>query len=361
MGKGLDIEGLKQAVKFNCDISDAQYWGNYSICGLLLSLRGLFRHEKAVPPWEAISHAAVSSWIAEREARWQEISDDEFVRLSVGGREYGPFEIEGINSRLEEDRIIYGAGLGIYGKPSFFLAGLVSKSTVEGHEVSISGKEFVRDLAAYPAMLQNNAIFVRREALGSLLWDKLEEMRLTRSTGALHYAFSQFGIAPEEGLSEALYRRVCGIAEGETEVYIRHEIGEAAEGRRLGSNWKELLCGRISRRVETYLRSVKDLLSDTTEGGMLRYIIEHEKKGALGFYLSFMGGFRTVIFPELPELFPDFVRSEDWARVEEARGIGYRRAEALAQRALGILRIHGEDAGEAIERELMDGGLPEQR
>jgi hypothetical protein len=31
----LDIKALNTQVKVNCDISDARFWGTYSICGLL--------------------------------------------------------------------------------------------------------------------------------------------------------------------------------------------------------------------------------------------------------------------------------------------------------------------------------------
>lgn len=351
---GLDKEGLKAAVKKNCDISDARYWGYYSICGLLLALRGLFRHEKHISPWEAIPHEAISSWIAAREGLWQTIEDSEFLGLRVGGQEYATFDVEGINRQLAVENIIYGAGYGVYGKPSFFLAELLSKDFVDGYEVSISGSEFVRDLAAFPAMLQGNAIFVRREALAALLWDRLEEIRLHRHKGALLYAFSQFGITPEEALSESLYLRVLHIAEAETGVYIRHEVGEAVEGDKLGGQWRDLLACQFNRRVETYLRSVKDILSDTSEKGMLKYIIENQKKGALGFYLSFMGGFRTAIFPEMLSLFPSFTENEDWNVVDHARKTGYRRAEALAAEVLEICRLQGDGAGEAIERQLID-------
>jgi hypothetical protein len=44
----LDIETLASQVKFNCNISDAKYWGYYSPCGLLLRLRDLYTTEKEI-------------------------------------------------------------------------------------------------------------------------------------------------------------------------------------------------------------------------------------------------------------------------------------------------------------------------
>jgi hypothetical protein len=357
---GLDIEGLIGQVKQNCDISDARFWGNYSICSLLLSLRGLFRQEKKILPWEEISHGAISEWIAAREKLWHQIEEDEFLGLSIGGKEYGPFDVADINRLLATQGIMYGAGFGVYGKPSFFLADLLSEYSLDGYEVVMSGREFVRDLAAYPAMLQDSTIFVRREALASLFWDKLEEIRLRKHRGALLYAFFQYGVTPEEVVSESLYGRVLQIADEETEVFVRHEIGEGVEGKMLGERWQKLLTGQLNRRVETYVRSIKDVLSDTSEKGMLKYIIENRKKGALGFYLSFMGGFRSVIFPEIGRLFPDFTEREDWTRVEKARKQGYQRAAGLAEKVLDIFRLQGDIAGEVIERELIENGPQKQ-
>ena len=34
---------LLDDIKYNCDVSDAQFWGYFSICGLLMRYRDLFR------------------------------------------------------------------------------------------------------------------------------------------------------------------------------------------------------------------------------------------------------------------------------------------------------------------------------
>jgi hypothetical protein len=35
------INTLIDDIKFNCEVSDAKYWGHFSICGLLMRLRAL--------------------------------------------------------------------------------------------------------------------------------------------------------------------------------------------------------------------------------------------------------------------------------------------------------------------------------
>jgi len=46
-----DIQSLACQIKHNCNISDARYWGMYSLCGLLLRLRELYKVEKGIRPW----------------------------------------------------------------------------------------------------------------------------------------------------------------------------------------------------------------------------------------------------------------------------------------------------------------------
>jgi hypothetical protein len=357
-GMGLDIEALGAQVKKNCNISDARFWGSYSICGLLLRLRELFRHESGLQPWEDIPHETISAWIADREHLWHEMEASELVDLSVRQTEFSPFDSDDINRILEKEGVLYGAGLGLWMKPSFFLAELIAKEGLDGCEVSIAGREFVRDLAVYPAMLRGSTIFARRDALATILWDRFEEIRHKKYKGALAYAFSQYEISPAEDLSESLYVRISNVAEKEIGTYIRHEIGEAHEGAGLGEAWKEMLSGPVSMRVELLVRSIKDVLSDTSEKGTLKYIIEHGRKSSLGFYVASMGGFRSMIFPEIQEQFPVFVEREDWEAIEKARQQGYRKGRDLAAAVLDIFSKQGAASGEVIEKELLEKMMP---
>jgi hypothetical protein len=351
----LDLKRLISQVRTNCDISDAKFWGTYSICGLLLRLREQFRKETGVMPWQEIAKTDIGSWISAREEMWREREGDEYVPLSVCGREYSPFEVEKINASLEGNGIIYGAGLGINMKPSFFLARLVSQRVVEGHDTYVAGDEFVRDLSFYPALLLNDAIFVRRDALTMTLWEKFEEVGQRQHCDALVYAFSLYGISPAEQASEDLYKNIQGISDREVEAYIYHEIGESFEGKRLGAQWKEILAQSQNRRVEFFLRGVKDILSDTSESGMIRHMIEHDERGSLGFYLSFLGGFRKAVFPEIQQAFTDFMETADWSLIEIARKSGYKRAERLASRVLSIHASLDDKTAldDVIEREVI--------
>ncbi|MEW6214260.1 MAG: Sfum_1244 family protein [Nitrospirota bacterium] len=342
----VDVEILTSRIKRNCNISDAKYWGSYSICGLLLRLRELYRVERGIRPWEKIQQKEIAEWISERENLWQELEDKDFGNIIVGGNVYSPFEAGKINEVLEEEGLIYGAGYGLHMKPSFFLADVVSKKTVDGYEIYIAGSEYVRDLSDYPAMLQDKAIFARVDTTRLLLWGKFEELRLRGSKGALAFAFSRYGITPEEEPSEDINRRLSLIACSEVETYIRHELGEAFEGEKLGDEWKVILAKLSSCRAELFVRGVKDLLSDTSEKGMIRYIIENRKEGALGFYIVFLGGYRRLLFPEILKAFERFTETGDWGLIDDARKAGYKKAKGYAER---LLLLHDRSKIEKTE------------
>lgn len=153
------------------------------------------------------------------------------------------------------------------------------------------------------------------------------------------------------------YPEILRIADEEIGAYIYHEIGEAHEGVTLGKSWKEMLAGPLTRKAELFVRGIKDMLSDTSERGMLKYIIERRRKGSFGFYLSSLDGFRKMLFPEIHETFESFTETEDWQLVENARKKGYEKAGELASSALDIYRLQGDGAGEVIEKDLL-GKMP---
>ncbi len=353
----IHIETLASQIKRNCNISDAKYWGAYSICGLLLKLRGLYRIETGIKPWEQIPQKEIAEWISERETLWKELEDKDFDDIIIGENIYTPFEVEKINRVLEKEGLIYGAGYGAHMKPSFFLADLISKETVGDYNIYIAGSEYVRDLSDHPAMLQEKTIFARMDTTRLLLWERFEELKLRGSKGALGFAFSKYGIKSDEEPSEEIDKKLSIVSYSELETYIHHELGEGFEGEKLGNEWKSLLRDISNCRAELFARGIKDLLSDTSERGMLRYIIENSKEGSLGFYIVSLGGYRRLLFPEILDAFERFAESNDWEFIEDARRAGYRKAEGYAERLLSAYRNTADKRSFAgyIENEMLSG------
>lgn len=331
----MDIEKLKEQVKRNCIISDARFWGYYSICGLLMRLRELYKSEKNLMPWDIAPKEGIAEWIAVTEAQWQSLETEYFRPLEIAGTSYDPFDIDGLNAVLNREGLVYGGGYGRFNKPTFFLAALERKREVYDYLVYYSGKEISRDLSTSAAMLQGRCIFVRLEALKSLLWDKLQEMQGKRFRGLLREAFSSCGIEGAEPAQD-LSGRIDALAFRVSELFVLHETGEAFEDEH-SDEWREILSENAERGVEFYVRGVKDLLADTSEKGPLRSIIGERDKTLFYFHMAFMDGIRKEIFPELMSAFQRFSDCGDWSLLEDARRTGYRRAEELMQH---ILRLY---------------------
>ena len=114
------MDAVREDVKFNCDVSDAKYWGFFSVCGLLMRLRDLFRSESNLRPWSTIEKEKISSWIAAKESAWPALEKEEFRDLSIGGRTFDPFDVSGINTALNEEGLSTEPGTDCTRNPLFF-------------------------------------------------------------------------------------------------------------------------------------------------------------------------------------------------------------------------------------------------
>lgn len=346
------LDELIPQVKRNCDISDSRYWGYHSICGLLLRLRELYRFEMGLKPWEKIREGEITKWIGNREALWESLSGEDLKPLEIDGEEFGHMEVERINARLLGEGLLYGAGYGIYCKPVFFLAELQSHETLEGYDVFVAGREFVRDLSLHPAMLQDKAIFARRDVLVLLLWEKFEELGAKKTPTLLAAAFGAYGIGAEsegpemEGLLES-------AAQSELRTYIHHELGEASESKK-NPLWDEMLSCIVRSRASVFARAVKDTLADASERGMLKHVIEERKAGSLAFYAASLSGYRKLLAPEMAEACRKFLETGDWRLIESARFELYEKTSRIAD---FLMEIYGEDKNpealaEGIQRQI---------
>ncbi len=340
----MDIENLKAQIKLNCDISDAKFWGHYSLCGLLMRLRELYRSEKSLAPWDEIPRDEMSEWIAAREAQWKNLENETLRPLEINGTFYDPFEIEGINGLLLKYGLLYGGGYGRFNKPTFFLAQLEEERELYDYRAYYTGKEYCRDLSTSVAMLQGRCIFMRLDSLKMFLWDKLEELRVKKFKGLLKEAFSSYGFGDIDVPPEELYQKIERLSSALSELFVLHELGEAFEDER-SEEWLDMLGRNRDRAAEFFLRGTKDLLADTSDRGPLKSITDKRDRPLLNFYMLFLDGMRKELFPEIVTAFQKFVEEGDWAEIEEARETGYGRAKDLRGQ---ILRLWNEGKREDI-------------
>jgi hypothetical protein len=100
-----ELKSFTRQVLQNCDISDAKNAGFYSICGLALRLRDLYKWEKQLPPWEERDSSEILDWIDAKETRWEAFAEKDFKELSLFGQSFDPFDFDGVNAVLEPHKI----------------------------------------------------------------------------------------------------------------------------------------------------------------------------------------------------------------------------------------------------------------
>jgi hypothetical protein len=281
-------------------------------------------------PWSTVPREEVSRWIERKEARWPDLEETELRGLTINGRTFSPFDSSGVNKHVLRDGWAYGAGYGMYLKPTFFLARLRDLQTVDGHTVIVTDREVVRDLFTAPAMLQDRTVFLRLEPLKSVLWDKYTELG-PRCPRALTDAFEAYGFAPGRRPDGSFSRDLDRVALAYAGVLLRHELAESAEAL---PRWKEALAAAGDRKAEHFLRAVNDLVADTSQSGPLRHVAQTHDRGGLALTVGLMDGYRRLLFPELREAYGTFLVSGDWEAVENARLSGHARFLTLRQRIL---------------------------
>jgi uncharacterized protein DUF6866 len=287
---------LVDAVRRNCDIADARHAHEATLCTYLLQMRERYCWERGLPLDAQPARADVSRWIADREAAWQSLEDSDYVPLPLLSRPHDPFDAAAVNRELLADGLVYGAGLGRFRRPHFFLAELERIELRGDTRVIVTGREIARDLTAVPAALQGDTIHVRREALRRWLWERVEFWRSRRTAGALARAIESWGLAA--GDDGAFERMVAA----ETETLILHEIGESRAGAKLGAGWEEMLDGLEDRRAEILARAVRDNLADCLS--TLPALLERDAQASLHFWFSQLDGMRRELFPALAAAYP---------------------------------------------------------
>lgn len=324
----IDLDALCRQVVENCAISDARFAGHYSVCGLALRLRDLYKWEKGLDPWVEENPSVLLEWIGRKQEEWEGLVEREFGPLTVSGTRYDPFDVKSINGVLEPAGLSYGAGYVHSLKPSFFLALLEETRQVDGFPVYILGRELARDLVTVPALSQENRILVRSESVKLFLWNHIFFIRKS-GRDALAMALEACGLG--EGELSDPRATVTVLAAAEIESCIHHELGEIRDTAFDRPIWRDLIAAFPHTPVELLLRTVKDMLADTNEYGRLQYITRGEKRSSLALYVAFLDGLRKELFPELREAFREFVKTNNWRVIEDARLRGYDTARHHAE------------------------------
>jgi len=327
-----------QTIRQNCTISDARDNGIYSLCSLILKLRGLYKWEHGLNPWDEPEAAVVLDWIEAKENYWETLAGVEYLPLLINGESCEPFAPEEINLHLRTTGLVYGAGYGRSLKAIFFLAELREERQEGDCRILILGREEARELASPFALRQGELIVIRREPMRFFFWDQIQEIHAT-GRAALRHALTLSGVKVGATVDrQSLREKLDEIVDREIPAFIHHEIGELRESDLASEHLQQLIAAFPASPIELTARAVKDALADTHPEGMLGYILGARAESSMAFYAGFLDGMRRLLLPEIIPAFDDFLRQRDWQGLERAR---LRCREANLQRA-AILQAAAE-------------------
>lgn len=304
-----NLESLRATVQHNCHIADASHAGDYTLCIYLMKMREFFRWEAGESFSSPLDNKQVGIWLREREKLWNSLETEGFNPMQIGGIPYDPFESAAINAELLPQGLVYSGGLGINNKPHFFLGYLEKHEEYNGYSIFFAEKELARDLTSPPAMTQGKNIYIRRESLKRMLWEKLESWNWNQPDNAMGKALAFYDFRKD------VDRALDEMTENELEAILLHEIGEIRAGERLGNKWEELLVTLPYTRAELMLRAVRDHLADAVS--TLPALLEKDNEPSLHFYFGNLTHMRKYLSPSLMDAYLHWRQTGDRRELEE--------------------------------------------
>jgi hypothetical protein len=337
-----DFQKTIEVVQTNCHIADARHAREMSMCNYLLGMRELYIWENEFPPSHPLVQVDLSKWLVQREMFWEEVEALDYSPIPIASRVYDPFDNVAINKALEPHGLVYGGGLGRWGKPHFFLGQLLRSEQIHGLTLRVSGCEYARDITAFPAALREGTVFLRTDALQRWLAEKIEIWSVHEADGALKAAIDCYGM---QGDKTGLLARMAGQ---EGEVLILHEIGEAMAEPMLGPAWRDMLLSFTSRRVIFLARSVRDNLADCLS--TLPELVRRRQNCSLHFYFANLEGLRRTLFPQLVAAYEYWRDTGDESKLLAAAEAGRVHWQQVAMRLLAVWQDDPQGAQPVMDR-----------
>ena len=342
MDTAVDVGALKAQVARNCLVVDAHRWGNFSLCGLLLRLRELYKREAGLEPWARVETAAVLPWVGEREAAWAQLEETDPAPLHIGGVTLDPLDEDGVTRLLVPAGWLYVAGQGPGGYPLFVLGEILEHRALDGGvELFVLGRELAHDLVPVPAMCRPGRIVARRAAVRGHLWATLEEAAGAREPGPMTDALADVGaiLGAVVGDPEGHITLLEDLAERQIAVAVAHELGELAEDRRRRGAWEALLLRARGTRAEMPARALKDALADAGDDGLFQTLIARRDRVGLALRAAAGPWLLRKILPDARAI-GEAARAGRW---EDAEALRRAAAERLELKLDGLFSLFDGD------------------
>lgn len=345
-----ELKALRHRVQLNCHISDAQFAGNYTLCIYLLKMREFCRWETQQAFTASLNRDEVGNWLKQREALWSECEGQAFQPLDIAGHRLDPFESDDINWQLQGHNLVYSGGVGRSAQPHFFLAEQLRKMEHGDYTVLISGHEYARDLAAPPAMSQGRTIYIRRESLRRMLWEKIEEWRWNRPHNAMQRTLAEYDFS-DANTEQALEQ----LTDAELQSALDHEMGEIMVQDQLGEAWEILLAHLPHSKAEIMLRAVRDHLADALS--TLPALLQRQETASIHFYFANLSSMRKYLYPALMTAYNAWCEGEAFAQLRKQMLDGKAHWLALCEEVLSLTEKAGASLAESIEQRIENSRL----
>ena len=319
---------LKQDVQHNCHIADANQAADYTLCVYLLKMRELYRWEQGRGYNQDLTTTSVGKWLRERENLWDQVSENDFRPLQIRNKSYDPFDNMAINEALTPYGLIYSGGLGINSRAHFFLGKLEQRHEYNSYRVFICAEEYARDLTSPPAMSQGNTIYIRREAVKRMLWEKYDTWKWNEPDNAMGRAIKAYNFTAD--VDAALDK----MTDAELENILLHEIGEIRAGELLGEAWSRLIADIPHTKAELLLRAVRDNLADTIS--TLPALVKSNNAPSIHFYIGNLSNMRKHMFPGILAAYESWLQTGDTNEFEAIIHAGRKHWQQTALDALTL-------------------------
>jgi len=344
-----EVQPIIHTVQHNCDISDARHAGKYSMCTFLLKMREYYRWQQGIPLSQGMGKDSVGKWLVEHETYWEDLYSDAYKPLEFEVQSLGAFDTPGINQQLSNQDIVYSAGRGVFSKPHFFIGHLINYIHQDDVDIYICGDEYARDLVAPPAMLCNNQIFIRQQSIRRFIWEKIEEnrWRKLKDSPVIRSAREHgFDLTSQSITTHQFERLLDNMMSIESQSALQHELGEVAAGRRLPTEWNEMLIGLSGSQAEFIARAVRDHLADAIT--TLPWLLQEECSPALHFYFANYAGLRKALFPQALNAYNTFISQKSRSALEDTCA---KMVDHWQQEATNLVEIFSaEDAADSAQK-----------
>jgi hypothetical protein len=290
-------------VQHNCDISDANHAGNYTLCIYLLKMREYYRWIHALDFSDNFDSESMSSWLRDKEEIWDQVIDEPYKTIINDSVEFDIFDNRGINAHLHDQQLFYHAGIGRSTIQHFFVAERVHSYTSQNTQITVTGKEYARDLTAPPAMSTQTEIVVRQESLKRMCWERYQEWHWSKLDNPMGTALAYYPF--DDSIPDALQLMV----EAEQNTLIQHEIGEMKITSEFGEQWSAMMLGLLGSKAELMARAVRDNLADSLS--TLPFLIQQQNPACLHFYFANLTYMRKELFPSAISAFQKWSQTGD--------------------------------------------------